>query len=115
MGRRRRGRSPFERIVVQRKPQISPLRSSVAIGPATTSIESSPFRFVIPSVTRISYFTALANATYVVLRKENRHASVIEAVNSRQEIRGSRGICSFYGSFLEMFFEYREYEAMHCC
>jgi hypothetical protein len=46
-----------------------------------------------PERTRISYFTALASATNVVLLKEN-HMGVDRSRNSRQEIRGSRGICS---------------------
>jgi hypothetical protein len=63
------------------------------LGPATTFYGTVALSFVIPSVPRISYFTALATATYVVLPKEN-HMQLTEAATLDRKSGGSRGICS---------------------
>jgi hypothetical protein len=56
------------------------------------SPHASPFCH--PERTRISYFTALTSATYVVLHKEN-HMQLTEAATLDRKSGGSRGICSF--------------------
>jgi hypothetical protein len=48
------------------------------LGPATTLYATVALSFVIPERTRISYFTALTSATYVVLPQEN-HMQLAEA------------------------------------
>ncbi len=60
---------------------------------ATVLSFQQPSPFCHPERTRISYFTALTSATFVVLPKEN-HMQLIEATTLDKEIRGSRGICS---------------------
>jgi hypothetical protein len=62
------------------------------LGPATTLYETVALSFVIPS-TRISCFTALTSDHSCGSPLREPHA-VDRSRNSRQEIRGSRGICS---------------------
>jgi hypothetical protein len=63
------------------------------LGLATVLYGTVALSFVIPSVPRISYFTALTSATYVVLPKEN-HMQLTEAATLDRKSGGSRGICS---------------------
>ena len=53
-------------------------------GPVTTVHKTAPFPFCHPERTRISYFTALAGATDVVLSKEN-HTRLTEATTLDRE------------------------------
>jgi hypothetical protein len=63
-----------------------------------------PLLFVIPKRTRISYFTALPSATFVVLLKEN-HMQLTEATTLDRksgEAEGSAVLRTFLGNvFLE--------------
>jgi hypothetical protein len=61
-----------------------------AFCPATTFHENVTLSFVIPERTRISYFTALTSATYVVLPKEN-HMQLSEAAALDRKSGGAEG------------------------
>ena len=57
---------------------------------ATALSLQQPFPFCHPERTRISYFTALTTATYVVLLKEN-HMHLTEAVTLDRKSREGEG------------------------
>jgi hypothetical protein len=71
-------------------------------GSATTLYGTVALSFVIPS-TRISYFTALSSATYVVLPKEN-HMQLTEAATLDRKSGKPRDL-QFRGPLVEMFFD----------
>jgi hypothetical protein len=70
---------------------LRPTRSEKRLGPATTLYETVALSFVIPKLSRISYFTAFTAATYVVLSKENHMQSIEAATRDRKfgEAEGS--------------------------